>query len=335
MKEKKEPEHNIISFPGSADRLSTNGLEELKKGNKEKAVSFFSEALQHDSFHEEASYGLLLGLAETGRLTEGIKLAEQLMEGNNHNYFEVLQVYVSLLAQAGEYQKVITILEGVQEEHRFPVKMAEQLFELLELSRTMAETTVESDVEEAPPDRDWNRELKSGGSEYKLSILQEMKEYPFTSVVPSVKVLLTDPEISPLLKSMLLFLLKDFHMDREVDITKLERTGTFIPASLPSLEESSVYIKASSILHEVLGHEEPVLLEHSMELLKELLLFYYPFPPPLLTAGLAAVVHAEAAGRIGYSVKAEDTASRYNISSETFCEVKEEYDTLKTGISHI
>ncbi|MFD2705198.1 tetratricopeptide repeat protein [Salibacterium lacus] len=335
MKEKKDPEHNVISFPGSADRLSTQGLEALKAGNKEEAVSFFKEALQHDTFHEEASYGLLLGFAETGRLTEGVRLAEDLMDRNNDNYFEVLQVYVSLLAQAGEYQKVVTILEGVQEEHRFPAKMAEQLFELLELSRTMAETTEEPDVEEALPDRDWNTELKSEGAEYKLSILQEMKEYPSAFVVPSVEILLTDPEISPLLKSMLLFLLKDFHIDREVVITKLERTGTFIPASLPSLEGSSVYIKAGSFLHDALGHEEPVLLEHSLELLKELLLYYYPFPPPLRMDGLAAVVHAEAAGRIGYSVEIEDAISHYNISRETFCEVKEEYDTLKTEISHV
>ncbi|SFP73212.1 tetratricopeptide repeat protein [Salibacterium halotolerans] len=335
MKEKKDSEQNVISFPGSADRLSTQGLEELKKGNKEKAVNFFSEALQHDSFHEEASYGLLLGLAETGRLTEGIRLAEQLMDGNNSNYFEVLQVYVSLLAQAGEYQKVVTILEGVQEEHRFPAKMAEQLFELLELSRTMAETSIEPEPEEDRPDRDWSVELKSGGAEYKLSILQEMKGYPFSSVVPDVETLLTDPEITPLLKSMLLFLLKDIHTDREVEITKLERTGTFIPSSLPPLEDSSVYIETKGLLRDVLAHEEPVLLEHSLELLKELLLYYYPFPPSMPVNGLAAVIHAEAAGRIGYPSKTDDTAAHYDISEKTFCDVKQEYDTLKPNISHI
>ncbi|MGY4689390.1 tetratricopeptide repeat protein [Salibacterium sp. K-3] len=334
MTDKQDPEHNIISFPGSADRLSKEGLEELRNGSKEKAVSLFSEALQHDSRHEEASYGLLLGLAETGQLNEGISLAENMMDGDDENYFEVLQVYVSLLAQKGEYHKVVTVLEGVQEEHRFPAKMAEQLFELLELSRTMAETAVEPEIEEQP-ERDWVSELKSAGGEHKAAILQEMKAYPKASIQPAAQTLLTDSEVSPLLKSMLLFLLKDVHMDGEIRITKLGCTGTFTPDSLPSMEESSSYIKTASCLDKALAHEEPVLLQHCLERLKEIILYYYPFPLSMPCDALAAAVHAEAAEQTGRAVELAPICALYSISEETFCDVKREYDTLKTNISHM
>ncbi|RSL32603.1 tetratricopeptide repeat protein [Salibacterium salarium] len=330
---------NIVPFPGSANKLSKEGLEELKNGDKEKAVTLFSEALAHDADHEEASYGLLLAYAETGRLKQGSQWAEKMMEKAAGNYFEVLQVYVSLLAQLGEYEKVVLTLEAVQAEERFPAKMAEQLFELLELSRNMAQAEEdppsEPGVREPRHDINWKKELKYGGSEHKLAILGEMRQQPPEHVLPIIEELLSDEECTPLMQTLLLLLLKDWNIDRNIWIEKINRKGEFSPASLSAIEESMTYIKVSQLLEDSLAHDDPVLLKNTLHLLKEILLFYYPFPPSVQLESLAAVLHAEASEQSGMEVDVLFFCSKYDILEKNFCETKDEYDKLKTKLSEM
>ncbi|WP_026702823.1 tetratricopeptide repeat protein [Salibacterium aidingense] len=334
-----QKQNNIVPFPGSADKLSKEGLDELKGGDKEKASELFSEALKHDPEHEEASYGLLLAYAETGQLKKGSQWAEKMMEWDYGNYFDVLQVYVSLLAQIGEYEKVVTVLEGIQEEERFPARMAEQLFELLELSRNMADShTVDMEDDKLPAplnDVNWEEELKTGSGEHKLTLLGEMKNYPPENVLPAIRLLLTDEDCTPLLKSLLLLLLKDLNIEESVWVKKVNRKGEFSPASLCPIEESTAYINISQLMEQVLAHEDPILLEHAQELLREILLFYYPFPPSVHLEALAAVLHAEASAQSGREGDPLFFCRLHNIEESTFCEVKEQYDTLKNKLSEL
>ncbi|RSL32242.1 tetratricopeptide repeat protein [Salibacterium salarium] len=331
---------NIVPFPGSANKLSKEGLEELKNGDKEKAVFLFSDALAHDNDHEEAAYGLLLAYAETGRLRQGSEWAEKMMEKATGSYFEVLQVYVSLLAQLGEYEKVVLTLEAVQAEERFPARMAEQLFELLELSRNMANAEVEKNPNdenaESSPDIDWKNELKRHHeSENKLAVLSEMRQQHPEEVTPVIEEMLSDEECKPLLKTLLLFLLKDWNIEKNVWIEKIDRKGEFLPTSLSAIEESMTYIKVSQLLENSLAHEDPVLFKNALHLLKEILLFYYPFPPSVQMEPLAAVIHAEALNQSGMEVDVLFLCSHYEILEKNFCETKEEYDKLKTKLSEL
>ncbi|WP_158736667.1 M48 family metallopeptidase [Alteribacillus sp. YIM 98480] len=341
---REDANNNIVPFPGSADRLVNEGLKKLKEGDKQKALQQFLEALMHNPDHEDASYGLLLAYADTGQLLEGKKWAETMMQKASGDYFEVLQVYVSILAQLGEYDKVVTILEAVQAEDQFPARMAEQLFELLELSRHMARTEIEQvDYKQEEGENDtspyileeWENRLRNGTSEQKLAALGEMRSLGTGEAMPIVEKLLADQHYSPLMQSFLLFLLKDWNVDKNVWVEKLERKGEFSPAALRPIEESTSYIKSSQLLDETLGHKDPILLKNAHHLLREILLYFYPFPPSVQIESLAAVLHFEASYQSGAKMDVSSLAVQYGIAESSFYEVREEYEKLKSKLSDI
>ncbi|MFB4165397.1 DUF3196 family protein [Alteribacillus sp. JSM 102045] len=335
--------NNIVPFPGSADRLVNEGLKELKEGDKQKALEYFLEALQHDPDHEEASYCLLLAYADTGRFKEGKAWAENMMQKALGDYFEVLQVYVSILAQLGEYGKVVTVLEAVQAEDQFPARMAEQLFELLELSRHMADNEtqqLELKEEDLPETseisiEEWQERLLNGSSEQKLAALGELRKHGPEQALPVIENLLADQKSSPLMQSFLLLLLKDWKIEKNVWVEKLDRKGEFSPAALLPIEKSTSYIKSSQLLEEALEHKDPVLLENADHLLKEILLYYYPFPPSVQIESLAAVLHFEAAVQTGFEAEASFLTEQYGVAENSFFEVLEEYKKLKTKLSEV
>ncbi|SDH35523.1 hypothetical protein SAMN05192534_104132 [Alteribacillus persepolensis] len=331
----------IVPFPGSADKLVNDGLKLLKKGDKHDSLRQFLEALQHEPGHEEASYGLLLAYADTGKFQEGKQLAEKMMQEAIGDYFEVLQVYVSILAQLGEYEHIVTMLEAVLAEQPFPARMAEQFYELLELSRHMSETKAEPmPTEELEPVLEeqlasWENTFWHGGSEQKLKTIHDMRTRQPQEVLPLLKKLLGNEQASPLLQSFMLFLLKDWKVEDSVWVEKLGRKGEFSPATLRPVKDSTSYIKSSQWLEKALGHDNPVLMHHALELLKEILLFYYPFPPSMQIEPLTAVLHYEAARQSGIHTDVSHITQQYDVSDDQFCQVLQDYEKIKPTLSDI
>ncbi|MFB5662903.1 tetratricopeptide repeat protein [Alteribacillus sp. HJP-4] len=331
-----KPHNKIVLFPGSADRLVNEGLQELKEGDKEKSLQLFQEALAHSEDNEGASYGLLLAYAETGRLHEGKKWAEGLMNKAVGDYFEVLQVYVSILAQLGEYDEVVHILETVQAEESFPVHIHQQMQELLQVSRSMSDTVADnSGYTEQPAEinavtsNEWEEKLSSKNPQVKMAVLQELRDAGPSHVLPVIRRQLSSPDVSPLMKSFLLFLLKDWETDENVWIEKLNRKGEFSPVSLPSIEESTFYIEAFALLTETLEQNNPPLWETATHLLRQLLLFYYPFPPAMEMEDLAAVLHHEAALHLGQDADESIIIEQYEVSKQSFEKTSREFNDMQ------
>ncbi len=336
MSENKK-EDKIIPFPGSAQQLVKLGMKQLKYGDNKAAYYSFREALFHDPIHDEASYGLLLAYADSGRLYEGKDWAERMLNEARGDYFEVLQVYVSILAQLEEYERVTTVLEAVLEEDQFPSHMAEKLYELLELSQYMSHAEMEAfmpDEKKAAVlhSTNWKKQLQNGTTEQRLSALRELRNQKPESVLPAIESLLADPEFSPLMQSFLLLLLKDWQIEKQVWVNKLSRKGEFSPVSLPVIEESNSYIQPAQLLESKLEQENPILLKNALHLMKQLYLYYYPFPPSLEMEALAAVMHYEAAEQAGSNDKSMNfaqIAKDYNAEEACIFDVWQKFARIK------
>ncbi|SFE69654.1 tetratricopeptide repeat protein [Alteribacillus iranensis] len=331
----RDKDNNIIPFPGSAGKLVTLGLRSLKAGDCEEALQYFLEALAHDPHHEEASYGLLLAFADSGRLQEGREWAEKLLRTGEANYFEVLQVYVSILAQLEEYEQVVSVLEAILEEEKFPPHMADKLYELLELSHSMIRSDMEPyvrvDSDKASIDTcvDWKDKLMRGTPDQKMAALRELRLQEPDTVLPAIESVLADNHASPLLKSILLLLLKDWRIEKDVWVHKLDRQGEFSPVSLSLIEESASYIKSSQLLEDKLGQVDPVLLKNSYHLMRQLYLFYYPFPPSIELEALAAVIHHDAALQTGNDITMSELVATYKAEEMYIQNMMKEYQRIK------
>lgn len=332
---------NIVPFPGTVDKLITDGLHALKQADKSKAESFFQEALIHEPEHEEAAYGLLLAYAETNQLTKARLLAEDMMKKDSGDYYEILQVYVSVLAQLEQYEEVIVTLEAVMDEESIPPKLRTELEYLLTVSKNMQRTIIETEEESRLPityeasEPDWVPLLRSGSPEEKMAVLQELRQHRSLKSLPYIQTLLTSEHTSPLLKSFLVLLLKDWEVERTIEVHKLKRQGEFSPETLPDINNSTSYLEATAALDQVIGDKDPTLMQHIIHLLQQMLLYYYPFPPSVQIPALSAMLHYEAAVQSGYEMEVEATCQSYDVSVHDFQAVHRDYERIQKQLTTI
>ena len=337
----KRPNQKVVSFPGAAGKLVKQGLEQLKAGEKEQAVDVFRQALMHESRNPDASYGLLLAYAEAGYLQEAAGWAEELLKDNTSDFLEILHVYVPVLAQLGRYDQVIETLDEVQNTKEVPGHLREQFQELYALADGMTHMQVETKEYNTMPEErsslpvEWEMVLQMGTEDQKLHVLNVLRKEGPEKWMPAIRELLARQETSPLMKSFLLLLLKDWQIEDAVWVQKLGRKGEFAPSTLPALEESSSYTESSFLLDRSLGDKDPVLLQHAKELLQQLLLYYYPFPPSVQIEVLAAVLHFETFRQFEPVPDEQDIRECYGVAEAGFRSMQEEYERIQGFIQEI
>lgn len=337
----KRPNQKVVSFPGAAGKLVKQGLEQLKAGEKEQAVDVFRQALMHESRNPDASYGLLLAYAEAGYLQEAAGWAEELLKDNTSDFLEILHVYVPVLAQLGRYDQVIETLDEVQNTKEVPGHLREQFQELYALADGMTHMQVETKEYNTMPEErsslpvEWEMVLQMGTEDQKLHVLNVLRKEGPEKWMPAIRELLARQETSPLMKSFLLLLLKDWQIEDAVWVQKLGRKGEFAPSTLPALEESSSYTESSFLLDRSLGDKDPVLLQHAKELLQQLLLYYYPFPPSVQIEVLAAVLHFETFRQFEPLPDEQDIRECYGVAEAGFRSMQEEYERIQGFIQEI
>lgn len=330
---KEEKNDNVVLFPGSADYLVQKGLQHFKEGNKEQALLHFQQALTHEKKHPDASYGLLLVYADMGELEEGRMLAEKMLEEGIGEYIDILRVYVSILAQLEEYETVVSILEAAMKEDVIPLHMKEELKGFLSFSQQMQaeEKRFFSPVEDELL-TEWKTRLQSGTEEQKLATINELQKQKPDAVMPIIEDILKDKTSTPLLQSLLLLLLKDWQVEKHVWVEKRERKGEFSPISLPGLEETTVYIQTAKLLKEQLEQTDPVLLKETIRLLKQLVLYYYPFSPTLQIKAFACFLHDEMATSLGIENNFSSLLNVYETDASSVEAIRKEYDRMNATL---
>ncbi|GEK58074.1 hypothetical protein CHL76_09900 [Marinococcus halophilus] len=338
----KMPKQKVVSFPGTASQLVKQGLEQLKAGEKEQAVHVFRHALMHDSVNPDASYGLLLAYAEAGQMQKAAAWGEELLQDRTSDFLEILQVYVPVLAQLGRYDQVVETLDEVQETKSIPSHLREQFEELYTLAGGMMQTEVDTEQYNNPilEDRsslpvEWEMILQMGTEEQKLNVLNVLRKEGPETWMSAIRELLARPETSPLMKSFLLLLLKDWQVEETIWVEKLGRKGEFAPSTLPALEESSSYKESSFLLDSSLSDKDPVLLQHAKELLQQLLLYYYPFPPSVQIEVLAAVLHFETLRQFEPLPDEQGIRDFYGVAEPGFKSMQQEYERIQGFIQEI
>src|SRR5690554_4819339 len=125
---------NLILFPGLVTKLVEKGMASLKEKRYYDALNFFQQSTELEPSHDQARYGLVITNIELNRLEEAKEHCESMLREGIGSYYEILQVYVSLLVQLGDYKKVETLLEGVIQEEKLPHQMAESFYQLLDFA---------------------------------------------------------------------------------------------------------------------------------------------------------------------------------------------------------
>lgn len=272
---------NIILFPNLQDRLAEKGLDALKRQNYTEALTFLEQANEL-KYKINLEIGIILCLFELGELEEAKEKCEEILEkGINHD-FQLLHIYITILTTQGKYYEVQSFLEDILKKNQLPRDQTENLNKILELSKKMVKSELIQQNQEYPPQdyEDLNRHLNvSQNIKEQWQAIQHLRNLNLFKVLPLLEIFLKDAKKHPMLKSILLELLKDYGINSEVTVEKFGLTKEFNPALLQNIIDYPFTNNVLSLIDEVIGDKNPTLFEVIKEIWLRHLFVKYPFLP--------------------------------------------------------
>ncbi|MDQ0208029.1 tetratricopeptide repeat protein [Alkalicoccobacillus murimartini] len=320
-KSHEQNESNIVLYPGLVRRLLELGMDSLKAKDGQAAYDYFQQAEKVEPENPKVRFGMMLSLVELGRLDEAVQMTDKLLKEGTGDYFENLQVHISLLVQLSRYEEVIEILDAVLAENRFPPQHAETLYKLLHFSRQMTDGYFSTEFypTEVEPDDSGilqTEHLQSDSPEVQWQAIQSLNKANLHKATPELITYIEDPNKDLLLRSYALQLLMKWEISSEVTISKLGRTKTIVPAKLVGSDGMTAFSnKIKDILSEQLEHENPILHEMATQLMIMHLLVLFPFLPEENEVNVyAASFHLLACDRLALDDLEEEIADQYSCS---------------------
>lgn len=312
MKSKKS---NVVPFPNLKERYLDKGMLLLKEKKYHEALDMFAEAKKLKEDQAEIYLGMAICLMELGDLTEAKDICKKMLLEDIGHYFTVLQIYLTILIQLREYQEVQTTIEAVLEENQLPAESAEHFYKLLEFSRKMNQNEVDilDDVEDQEEEQPLYLEDLLQDTNKQMAYVQSLHDSNISKHFASLKILLENEQIHPTIKSMILHLMIEHEVEKEMKVTKFGESLTVVPANLEDPAEFPFTKKVLTILDDTLGNENPTLYEAVKELWIRHLYVLYPFLPQPTEAKLwAAALHLVGYSMHGISIEQEEIEEIYD-----------------------
>ncbi|MDE3839807.1 hypothetical protein C0966_10595 [Bacillus methanolicus] len=311
---------NIILFPDLEKRLKEKGLEKLQQKKYHEAIHLFSEAKNLDPKNTEIHIGLVLAYFESGNLREAKMLAKEMLNEGIGDYFQIVELYISILVQLNEYEEIAAVIEALLEEKEIPPEKFEQFSRMLHLSKKMFKGKNEKrDEEENLHSLQENKNNLFSSNDPKEQILKVAKisKQNIRPFVEEIKTYFISEEGHPFLKTMLLNILKEQEYEKEVRVYKFGRSEYFIPVKLADIREQNKMFEITYMLKDTLENEDPVLFKNIKTLIERHFFLMYPFDfGPSNPSVWAAAYHFIGSEYFGSAHSVGEFAEKYNASPE-------------------
>ena len=265
---------NIILFPGLKDRLVQMGMESMETNNFEKAADFFLEAKAIDSADPQVGMALVVALYESAQYKEAKRYASELLSEGIGDYYDVMDLYLLILIQLNQHEQVINTLEVLFEERHVPLKKSEHFHAILQLSKKMVGDKEAEIVEEQEVFTFNENNLHE--QMLKLAAIADKNVQPY---LDDLIRMLADRNSHPFLQTIVLNVLKEHKIGKEVEVKKISLEGRFIPANLPDVTDMKFQRAILSELEQELEHINPVLFVQLKEMIERHFFLIYPFEP--------------------------------------------------------
>lgn len=319
MNEKKRS--NIIPFPNLKERYIDKGMALLKEKKYHEALDMFSEAKNLNEDKAELYLGMAICFMELGELTEAKEICKKMLLEDIGHYFTVLQIYLTILIQLREYHEVQATIEAVLEENHLPAESAEHFYKLLEFSRKMTQNDEDIFEDDNDEGSTYIEDILENTNK-QMAYIQSLQDRNLSKHYSSLKVLLENPNSHPMIKSMILHLMIENEVEKEVTVYKFGESVTVIPAKLNDIADLPFTKKVLNILDDTLGQENPTLFEAVKELWIRHLYVLFPLLPQPTDGNLwAAALHIVGYEMHGITLDPEEVQQMYGLSLSTLQEV--------------
>lgn len=271
---------NVVVLPGTRERLVEKGIQALQEKNYEEASDFLIKALHfsEDPGDDEIQMALLLALYECGQYDEAKELCEEMLQLGNGDYYDVMDLYISILFQMKEYQRAYITLSALCEENQIPSDKKDHFEKLLQISRKMASTSEENDYQ-SDSDRAPKLFYEDESIEQQTLKAAELVQRNIAPYLDELIDIIGDAHSHPFLKTLLLNIMREKGVDKEISVRKLHFSKRLIPNQLEEVFQMSYYKQVLTKLEEAVSQSNPVLFSQLTELVNRHFFLLYPFEP--------------------------------------------------------
>jgi tetratricopeptide (TPR) repeat protein len=317
-RERIKRKENIIFLPGLEKRLAEKGLESLHMKKFADAINLLEEARELDPENGDILIGLVLANFEASYFKKAKTLANEMLLKGIGDYFQMVDLYLTILIQLHEYQEIAATIEALLEEKEIPPEKHDHFLTILQFSRRMAEHDYPEVNEELPEERDTKAlNLLSLHLNEQMLVISKLAEKNIRPYIPEIKDYLIAEAGHPFLKTMLLTLLKEQEYDKEIKVNKFNIQQKIIPTHLPEIHLQPRMKEIVNLLENRLESSNPVLFENIIGMVERIFFISYPFDlEPENLEAWAAAFHFIASDYHGINQNISDISSEYHISIE-------------------
>jgi tetratricopeptide (TPR) repeat protein len=305
---------NLVPFPNLKQRLLDKGMEALQQKKYQEALQLLQQTLEMDDELEEVRLAIVVCLFELGHLEEAREKCQMMLHQDIGDYYEVLQIYLTILVQLGQYKEVETTIEAVLQEDKIPHQTVENFYRLLDFSRKM---TVNKEIDHPQREVEVQLLLEDLSFSEQYAIVQALRgeNYGISFAYPVLDQYLMDSTKHPVIKTAILHMFMEKEISRSLEVEKFGRSMVLNSVNLQGISSHPFTMKVIRLLDDTLGNENPSLYEVVKEMWYRQLYVLYPFlPNPEEEAIWAAGIHKVGYDFHGIDVEPEEIAELYHIS---------------------
>jgi tetratricopeptide (TPR) repeat protein len=269
---------NIIYFPGLDKRLTDKGLESLEKKKFHEAIPLLEEARELDPDNENILIGLVLAYFEAGAFKKAKVLANEMLLKGIGDYFQMVDLYLTVLIQLHEYREIVTTIEALLDEKEIPPEKHDHFLTMLQFSRRMAEGREQQDNEqEEDSEVSALNLLEIDDINEQMIIVANLADKNIRPYLDEITNYLKFEAGHPFIKTLVLNLLKEQEINRELIVKKFAIEKKVIPIKLPEVREQPKMLAVKALLAEHLESNNPGLYENALSIVERTFLISYPF----------------------------------------------------------
>ncbi|OLS41500.1 tetratricopeptide repeat protein [Bacillus sp. MRMR6] len=320
MKKRERPKKidNVIFLPGLEKRLTDKGLESLHNKRFREAIHYLEEAKELDPENGEILVGLVLAYFEAGAFQKAKVLANDMLLKGIGDYYQMVDLYLTVLVQLHEYNEIALTIEALLEEKEIPPEKHDHFLTLLQFSKRMAENSrVERDFDEEEPESKALNLFALKNLNEQMLIVSNLAEKNIRPFMDEIKEYLVSDEGHPFLKTMLLSLLKEQEYDKRIMVKKFNLELNVVPTELSDFKTEPRLLEIEKLLEDRLESKDPVLFENIKGILERTFFISYPVDlEPERAEAWAAAYHLLAQEYFGIEPDFDLISEEYQASSE-------------------
>jgi tetratricopeptide (TPR) repeat protein len=304
---------NVIFIPGLEQRLKDKGLESLQMKKYNEAITLLEEAKELNPEDGEILIGLVLAYFEASSYKKAKTLTNEMLLKGIGDYFQIVDLHLSILIQLHEYEEIVTTLEVLLEEKEFPPDKHSHFLTLLQFSKRMAENN--------KPDEDLPHStlnlLSLHNLNEQMAVISNLADRNIRPYIAEIQDYLCSNEGHPFLKTILLTLLKDQEFDKEIRVRKFDLELKVAPAQLPEIQLQPKMKEIKKRLADILENNNPVLFDNIIGLVERIFFISFPFElQPESVNAWAAAFHLLGQDYFGIEPEIDEISNDYQVPRE-------------------